>query len=73
MTFAKRDHDEFLHASERFRNAADAIILYLESGNHHQATQDKLWQQMEEAREELWTLRASHTGKPRLKNNGGLR
>jgi len=69
MAFTDKDHDELLHASERFRNATDAMIWYVESGNHDQPTHDKLWQQMEKAREELWALRSSHTANARRKNN----
>ena len=69
MASTDKDYDKLLHASERFRNANDDMIWYIESGNYDQLTHDKVWQQMEKAREELWALRSSHAAKARRKNN----
>lgn len=63
MTSTDNDYDQLLQASERFRNATEDMAWYLLSGNDHTPTREKLWQEMEEAREELWTLRSQLTAK----------
>ncbi|HEV2423315.1 MAG TPA: hypothetical protein VGZ29_00660 [Terriglobia bacterium] len=68
MALAESEYDESLQASERLRSATDDVISYLESGNHHQPTHDKLWQQMEEAREEFWALRSRRNSKASPEN-----
>lgn len=68
MAAGDDDYDEILYASERFRSANEDMAWYLLSGNNHEATRDKLWQQMEKAREELWALRSQRMPQARPKN-----